>query len=372
MKFIVNSTILLKHLSMIDGVVVSKPIIPILNNFLFDIQNGNLTISSTDLETTMTTSIKVDAKEDVSIAVPSKTTIELLKSLPDQPLAFSINAEKGFMEVKYSTGKFKLSIQKGDEFPRTPELEKTKSFSMGSAVLQKAIAKTVFATSNDELRLNLTGVYMQLFESSITFVATDANRLVRYTRNDVKPGVEDNFIMPKKALNLLKNSLPSDESEVSISFNKSNAFFSFGDFNLICRLIDEKYPDYKAVIPTENPNKLLIDTNEFNMAVRRISITSNKTTYQIRLKFAGSEVTISSEDIDYENEAQEKISCTYEGEDLEIGFNSKYLSEMLSSIGSSNVKLEMSQSNRAGVMAPDVVDEGEEILMLVMPMMLNN
>lgn len=372
MKFIVNSSTLLKHLSLIDGVVVSKPIIPILNNFLFDIKDGNLTISSTDLETTMTTVIKVDAKEDVSVAVPCKTTLELLKSLPDQPLAFSVNVEKGFMEIKYASGKFKLTIQKGDEFPKNPEVESGKSFSIPSRVLQKAITKTIFATSNDELRLNLTGVYVQLFDKSVTFVATDANRLVRYTRTDVKPGVEESFIMPKKALNLLKGSLPSDLSEVNVSFNKSNAFFSFGDFSLICRLIDEKYPDYKAVIPTENPNVLSIDRDEFNVAVKRVSITANKTTYQIRLKLTGSDLTISSEDIDYENEAQEKLTCNYEGQDLEIGFNSKYLSEMLSSLDASNVRLEMSQPNRAGVLLPAETEEGEDVLMLVMPMMLNN
>jgi DNA polymerase-3 subunit beta len=372
MKFIVNSTVLLKHLSMIDGVVVSKPIIPILNNFLFDIKDGNLTISSTDLETTMTTSIKVDAKEDVAIAIPSKTTIELLKSLPDQPLAFTINVDKGSLEIKYSTGRFKLTAQNADEFPKNPEVDGDKSFKIQAGVLQKAIAKSVFATSNDDLRLNLTGVFVQLFNKNIVFVATDANRLVRYTRNDVQPGVEESFILPKKALNLLKNALPTNDTEVTINFNKSNAYFSFGDVSLICRLIDEKYPDYKAVIPTDNPNKMTIDKAEFNSSVKRVSITSNKTTHQIRLKIAGSDLAISAEDLDFENESQEKLACTYVGEDMEIGFNSKYLSEMLSAIDSPNVHLELSMPNRAGVLVPETTDEGEEVLMLVMPMMLNN
>ncbi|MCC7532768.1 MAG: DNA polymerase III subunit beta [Bacteroidia bacterium] len=372
MKFIVNSSTLLKQLSNIDGVVVAKPIIPILNSFLFDIKNGELKISSTDLETTMTTSINVEAKEEISIAIPSKTTIDLLKTLADQPLAFSVNLEKGAVEIKYDTGRFKLTAQKGDEFPKNPVVEEGKKFTMPASVLQKAIAKTVFATSNDELRLNLTGVFVQLANDSITFVATDANRLVRYTRTDVSPAMEDSFILPKKALNLLKSSLPTDDTQVTIEFNRSNAFFSFGEINLICRLIDEKYPDYNAVIPTENPNVLQIDKNEFYSSVKRVSITSNKTTHQIRLKMAGSELTISAEDIDFENEAQEKISCQYTGEDLEIGFNSKYLGEMLGAIESNEIKLEMSQPNRAGVLMPSVVDEGESMLMLVMPMMLNN
>lgn len=372
MKFIVNSSVLLKHLSYIDGVVVSKPIIPILNNFLFEIKDGNLTISSTDLETTMTTGIKVDTTENVSVAVPSKTTLELLKQLPNQPLAFSIDAEKGVVEIKYESGRFKLTAQKGEEFPKTPSVEGSNVFSIPAKVLQKAIVKSVFASSNDELRINLTGVYVQLFKNNITFVATDANRLVRFTRNDIKPGIEESFILPKKALNLLKASLPSDETEVKIEYNRQNAFFSFGDVSLICRLIDEKYPDYTAVIPKDNPNKLTVDRNEFMMAVKRVAITSNKTTHQIRVKLSGSEITISAEDIDFENEAQEKLTCTYEGEDMEIGFNSKYLFEMLSAADSDQIVIELSQPNRAGVILPSNQETDEDILMLIMPMMLNN
>ncbi|MCK6612495.1 MAG: DNA polymerase III subunit beta, partial [Bacteroidia bacterium] len=316
MKFIVNSSVLLRHLSYIDGVVVAKPVIPILNNFHFDIKDGVLNISSTDLETTMSTSIKVDAKEDISIAIPSKNTLELLKSLPDQPLAFSINTEKGFVEIKYESGRFKLTAQRGDEFPKTPVIEGDgNSFKIPAKVLQRGIVKTLFASSNDEIRLNLTGIYFQLFQNNLTFVATDANRLVRMSRSDVKPGVEEAFIIPKKALNLLKSVLPNDDTEVSVNFNRSNAFFQFGDINLICRLIDEKYPDYKAVIPVDNPNKMTIDRQEFLMAVKRVAITSNKSTHQVRLKISGSELTVSAEDIDFENEAQEKLACQYEGED---------------------------------------------------------
>lgn len=372
MKFIVNSSVLLRHLSYIDGVVVSKPIIPILNNFLFDIKDGVLTIHSSDLETTMNTSIKVDAKEDVSIAIPSKTTLELLKTLSDQPLAFSINEEKGSVEIKYESGRFKLTAQRGDEFPKTPVLEEANSFEIGAKILQKAINKTIFSTSSDELRLNLTGVYLQLFKNNITFVATDANRLVRFTRNDVQPGIEDSFILPKKALNLLKSCLPNDDTKVKVYFTHQNAHFQIGDVNLICRLIDEKYPDYRAVIPTENPNQLTIDRGEFLMAVKRVAITSNKSTHQIRLKMAGSELTISAEDIDFENESQEKLSCAYVGEDMEIGFNSKYFLEMLNTMDAPEVTLELSQPNRAGVIVPSAQETDEDILMLIMPMMLNS
>lgn len=372
MKFIVNSSVLLKHLNYIDGVVVAKPIIPILNNFLFDIKDGNLTISSTDLETTMTTSIKVDAQEDISVAIPSKNTLELLKALPDQPLAISINIEKGSVEIKYESGRFKLTAQKGDEFPKTPEIESASSFTIPAKILQKAISKTIYAASNDEIRLNLTGVYVQLFKNNITFVATDANRLVRFTRNDVKPGIEESFILPKKALNLLKSTLPNDDTLVKVDYNRQNAFFTFGDISLICRLIDEKYPDYIAVIPTENPNKLTVDKTEFALAAKRVAITSNRSTHQIRAKVAGSELTISAEDIDFENEAQEKLTCQYEGEDMEIGFNSKYLLEMLNNVDNMQLNIEMSQPNRAAVILPTEQETDEDILMLIMPMMLNS
>ncbi len=372
MKFIVNSSVLLRQLSYIDGVVVAKPIIPILNNFLFTINDGMLSIYSTDLETTMSTSIKVDAKENVSIAIPSKTTMELLKTLADQPLAFSINEEKGTVEIKYETGRFKLTAQRSDEFPKTPQLEDLNSFEIPAKVLQKAVAKSVFATSSDEIRLNLTGVYLQLFKNNITFVATDANRLVRFTRNDVKPGAEDALILPKKALNLLKSSLPSDDTMVKVSFNRQNAQFQFGEQSLTCRLIDEKYPDYKAVIPTENPNRLTVDRGDFLMAVRRVSITSNKSTHQIRLKMTSSELTISAEDIDFENESVEKMACSYLGDDMEIGFNSKYLLEMLNNMDAAMITIELSQPNRAGVILPAEQETDEDILMLIMPMMLNN
>ncbi len=372
MKFIVNSSVLLRQLSYIDGVVVAKPIIPILNNFLFTITDGMLSIYSTDLETTMSTSIKVDAKENVSIAIPSKTTMELLKTLADQPLAFSINEEKGTVEIKYETGRFKLTAQRSDEFPKTPQLEDLNSFEIPAKVLQKAVAKSVFATSSDEIRLNLTGVYLQLFKNNITFVATDANRLVRFTRNDVKPGAEDALILPKKALNLLKSSLPSDDTMVKVSFNRQNAQFQFGEQSLTCRLIDEKYPDYKAVIPTENPNRLTVDRGDFLMAVRRVSITSNKSTHQIRLKMTSSELTISAEDIDFENESVEKMACSYLGDDMEIGFNSKYLLEMLNNMDAAMITIELSQPNRAGVILPAEQEADEDILMLIMPMMLNN
>lgn len=372
MKFIVSTSTLLEHLQLISGVVVSKPIIPILDHFLFDIKEGQLTLSATDLETSMTTAINVEANENVQVAVPSKLCLEILRSLPDQPVTFNIDENSYSVEISSGNGRFKLAGQSGVDFPAIPEVETDKSFNIKSEALLNAITKTVFSTGNDELRLNLTGIFFELKPDQASFVATDANRLVRYSRVDVQPGVEQSFILPKKASNLLRSSLPDDETTVKVDFNNANAFFSFGSYHLVCRLIDEKYPDYNAVIPKENPNTLLIDRLQFLNSVKRVSIVSNKTTHQIRLKIAGSEMIVSAEDFDASNEGQERLVCDYSGSDIEIGFNSKYLMDMLTNLGTDQIRFELSTPNRAGLLLPSKNEEGEEILMLVMPMMLNN
>ena len=241
---------------------------------------------------------------------------------------------------------------------------------MASGSLSSSIVQTIFASGNDELRLSLTGVYVQLYKDNVVFVATDANRLVKIEKTDVKPGVEASFILPKKALNLLKSSLPQDDSECHVDFNDSNAFFTFGDVRLICRLIDERYPDYRAVIPTENPNKLTVNRTDFLNSVKRISIFGNKSTNQINIKITGSELTISAEDIDMSNEAVERLGCDFAGEDMEIGFNSKLLIELLQNISTPDIIIELSTPNRAGIILPNQNMDDENLLMLIMPMMI--
>ena len=340
MKFIVNTNQLLNKLQSISGTIVSKPVIPILDHFLFDIKDGKLTITGTDLETSMSTWLEVQSDEDVQIAVPSKLCMDTLKALPNQPVTFSVDADKNAIELKSEFGRYKLVGQNADDYPKIPASTSENSFTMKAEVLSSSIAQTIFASGNDELRLSLTGVYVQLFKDNAVFVATDANRLVKVERTDVSPGVESNFILPKKALNLLKANLPQDDTETQVDFNDSNAFFSFGDIKLICRLIDERYPDYRAVIPTENPNKLSLNRLDFLNSVKRISIFGNKTTNQINVKITGSELTIYAEDLDMSNEAVERLGCDYAGEDMEIGFNSKLLIEMLQNISTPEIIVE--------------------------------
>jgi DNA polymerase-3 subunit beta len=372
MKFIISSSLLLKNLQAIIGVINTNNTLPILDDFLFELREDALSITSSDLETTMSVTVKPDkAEEDGSVAIPAKILADTLKTFPDIPLSFSINENTLIVEISAGEGKYKLSGHKSDEYPRTPSLEETTSVEMASMTLANAINKTLFATGNDELRLVLSGVFCEFSQEDTTFVATDAHKLVRYKRTDAISKDSANFILPKKPLNLLKNLLGSQETPVKLEYNKTNAFFSFSNINLICRLIDGKYPNYDAVIPTNNPNKLTIDRISLLTSIRRVSIFANQSTHQIRFKISGKELVLSAEDTDFSNEAKERLTCSYEGDDIEIGFNSKFMVEMLNNIDTDEVMLEMSAPNRAGILLPVNNDnKNEDILMLVMPVML--
>jgi DNA polymerase-3 subunit beta len=372
MRFIVSTSTLLKQLQAVNGASSSSTVLPILENFLFEIKESVLTISATDLQTSMTTSLPVESKEEGKIAIPSKILLETLKTLPDQPIAFTVDDNTFAIEISAGDGKYKLSGENGEDFPKIPVVENASSVNLPASVLAEAINKTIFAVSNDELRPAMTGVYCQLTPQHLTFVSTDAHKLVRYRRMDAKSDSSASFILPKKALTLLKSSLPSDDVNVSVEYNSTSAFFKFGNINLICRLIDERYPDYEAVIPQNNTNKLTVDRALFLNSLRRVVIFANKTTHQVRLKITGSELNISSEDIDFSNEAHERLGCQYEGEDMEIGFNAKFLIEMLNNLSGEEVSIEMSTPNRAGLLFPQTNDENEDVLMLVMPVMLNS
>jgi len=314
MRFIVSTSTLLKQLQAVNGASSSSTVLPILENFLFEIKDGSLTISATDLQTSMTTSLPVESKEDGKVAVPSKILLETLKTLPDQPVAFSVDAQTFAIEISAGDGKYKLSGENGEDFPKIPAVENASSVRMPASVLAEAINKTIFAVSNDDLRPAMTGVFCQLSPQNITFVATDAHKLVRYRRNDTKSDAAASFILPKKALTLLKASLGTDDSAVSLEYNSTSAFF----------------------------------------------------------RINGSELHISSEDVDFSNEAHVRLGCQYEGEDMEIGFNAKFLIEMLGNLEGDEVTLEMSTPNRAGLLIPQTNNDNENVLMLVMPVMLNN
>ncbi|MEZ5083982.1 MAG: DNA polymerase III subunit beta [Bacteroidales bacterium] len=372
MKFIVSSTVLLKNLQLISGVINPSNTLPILDNFLFELEDKTLKITASDLETTMSVKVALDMAEDPGVvAVPAKILLDTLKTFANVPLTFTINKENLGIEISAGEGKFKLTGQESNEFPVTPTIEEATTVKLNSEVLRSAFNKTLFATGNDELRPVMSGVYCELSPDDLTFVATDAHKLVRYKRKDATAESVAAFILPKKPLNQLKNVLP-DDTEVVIEYDQTNAFFAYDHINLICRLIDGKYPNYDAVIPKDNPNVLMIDRSPFINSIKRVSLFANQSTNQIRLKISGKELTLSAEDIDFANEAKERLTCNYEGEDIEIGFNSKFLLDMLNNIDSSELKLEMSAPNRAGILLPvDPENKDEDILMLVMPVMLN-
>ncbi|WP_026755343.1 DNA polymerase III subunit beta [Sediminibacter sp. Hel_I_10] len=372
MKFIVSSTYLLKQLQVLGGVINNSNTLPILDNFLFELSGSNLTVSASDLETTMSATLEVESDEDGSIALPARLLLDTLKTFPEQPLTFVVE-DNNTVEISSNHGKYALAYADGQEFPKSVELDDPSKTTISGEILATAISKTIFAAGNDDLRPVMSGVFFQFSTEGLTFVATDAHKLVKYTREDVTADQVAEFIMPKKPLNLLKGILAASDENVVIEYNDSNAKFTFENSILVCRLIDGKYPNYEAVIPKENPNKLTIDRTQFLNSVRRVSIFSNKTTHQIRLKIAGAELNISAEDIDYSNKAEERLTCDYQGDDMQIGFNSRFLTEMLNNLNADNVQLEMSLPNRAGILTPvDGLDEGEQVTMLVMPVMLNS
>ena len=371
MKFIVNSLGLLKQLQLLNGVLNSNNTLPILDNFLFEMKQDELTLSASDLETSMNTRMDIQCKEEGMIAVPAKLLLDILKSLPDQPLTFDVDGKTFGIEITSDNGKYKLTGQNGDEFPKAPAMGASKALLIGADVLNRAISKTIFAAGNDDMRPIMSGVFFEIEPESVRFVATDAHKLVRMTRSDIG-GESAAFIVPRKPLNLLKGALSSLKSEVNMQYTENNAMFTFENVTLMCRLIEGKYPNYEAVIPKENPFKLTIDRLDFLNSIKRVSIFANRSTNQVRLKLTGSEIQLSAEDLDFANEAHEQLACTFVGDNMEIGFNSRFLQDMLNNLDANNVHVEMSAPNRAGIITEvEKSLENEDILMLVMPVMLN-
>ena len=376
MRFIISSNLLLKNLQKISGVMSTSNTLPILEDFLFELsENNQLKITESDLETTMTVDVQVEMAENPGkVAIPAKILLEILKTFPDIPVTLSVDLKSQEVEMLAGEGKYKLIGHNSDEFPQVPEMEETESLTLNASLLVNAFNKTLFATGNDEMRPVMSGVFCEIKSDHINFVATDAHKLVRYRRYDIKPGKESSFILPKKPLSHLKNIMADDaDLEVLLEYNPKNVVVSFDNIKLTARLIDGKYPNYEAVIPTQNPYKMIVNRKNLLNSLRRVSIFGSKSTHQVRFKISGQELVLTAEDIDYSSEAKERLSCNYEGENIEIGFNSKFMLEILNTLESENIDLELSAPNRAGIIIPDSnVEDAEDILMLIMPVMLSN
>ena len=371
MKFIISSESLLKNLQVLGSILNNNNTLPILDCFLFEIENKELFITSSDLETSLTSNISIDSSIKANIAIPAKLLIDVVRSLPDQPLTFSI-LENNILEINSTNGQYSLSYYDGYDYPKPLNVEEASKISFESPTLLKIINSTIFASGNDDLRPVMSGVFFQISSDSSCFVATDAHKLVKYERRDVTSAESIEFIVPNKPLNILKNILQDQEAKTNVLYNKTNAIFNFSNFKLVCRLIEGKYPNYDAVIPKENPNVLEIDRNQFLQAAKRSSIFSSKSTNQVKLDIKGNKLVIKAEDIDFNNKSEETLDCNYNGSDISIGFNSKFIVEMLTNLSSDSIKLELSSPSRAGIISPTINnDDNEDIIMLVMPIMLN-
>ena len=379
MKFIINSLLFSKQIQSLSGVLTNNNTVPIINCFHFHLDEGLLTIRATDLETTLVSKVEVETgtiEGLTDIAVPSKLLIDILKNLDDVPLTFAVDDTNFNISITSGDGRYRLAGKNPDTFPSMPEAHDTGNIVLPGSLLVNAISKTAFAASNDEMRQQMSGILCEINTENITFVATDAHKLVRYRRNDVKSDNPVSFILPRKPVTMMKNILSShkEELEVNVEYNNTNAFFTFDNFYIICRLVDGRYPNYDAAIPKENPNRLTVDRNSFLNTLRRVGLFANQASHQVRLSIQEHELVVSAEDIEFSNDANEKLPCQYEGDPMEIGFNAKFLTEMVSNIDSEQILIEMSHPSRAGIIFPvlDGSETHEDILMLVMPVMLAN
>ncbi len=375
MKFVVSSTELLSHLSAISKVINSKNTLPILDNYLFLLEENSLTVTASDLESTLITSLELENTSGTGIiAVPAKRMNDTLKEFPEQPLTFQIDPETFAIDIFSQNGKFSIVGQNGEDFPQQPILNEAvaSSINVNHNVLLSGINKTLFATADDELRPVMNGIFVELTTEDMKFVASDAHKLVRYKRFDAKAEKNASFILPKKPAAILKSLLPKEDFDVKLEFDDKNAFFTLSNYKLICRLVEGNYPSYNSVIPQNNPNKLIIDRVEFYNTVRRVSVFSNQASNLVRLKLTENQLVVSAQDIDFAISAVERLNCQYEGDDMEIGFKSTFLQEILSNLSATDVKVELSDPTRAGLLLPaESENEEENVLMLLMPMMIN-
>jgi len=375
MKFIVSRDVLYKNLSAISGVLGTNSTLPILDNFLFTVEGDLLTLMASDLDASMMATIQLTHVEgEGSVAIPSKTILETLKLMPETPVDFDIDIENHFLKFSTENGEYDSSCFPGEEYPAMKTMTDPQSFEIESSILQRAISKTLFATGNDELRPNMMGVLCELSNGNITFVATDAHKLVRYTNTSVKVEEDASFILPKKPITQLKSILSGVNEKVKVEYtvNTHHIRFSFANIVLFSSLKEGKFPAYQSVIPKENPNKLVVRRNDFHKSICRVGIFSNQSTFQVRISLSDEKIVVTAEDLDFSNKAEEVIKGAYIGEAMDIGFNSKFLREMLDNMDSEEISLEMSQPNRAALLIPTEQNSyDEDLLMLIMPVMLN-
>jgi len=376
MKFVISSTELLSHLQLIGRVISQKNTLPILDNFLFELSGNDLKITASDLETTLVSYISLEnVTDEGKVAVPARILTDILREFPEQPLTFDVDPESLGIVLNSENGKYNINGQSAEDFPQIPDIksEQESQYQISSGALLNGISKTIFATADDELRPVMNGIYVELAPENTTFVATDAHKLVRYRREDVKPEQESSFIFPKKPASLLKNILSKEDSQVNVKFDDKNVEFTLPKYKMISRLTEGNYPSYNSVIPSDNPFKLTIDRINFYNTIKRVSVFSNQASNLIKLSMRGNQLTVSAQDIDFSISGHETLNCQYEGDDMDIGFKSSFLLEILSNLNSGEVLMMLSDPSRAGLFYPaEKENDEEDVLMLLMPMMVDS
>lgn len=374
MKFVVSSATLLSHLQAISRVINSKNTLPILDCFLLNLKDNVLSLTAADTETRLETSVEVqNAEGNGNLAINAKNLLDPLRELPDQPLTFDINDETLEVYIYYYNGKYNFVGLKGDEYPRPKELKDTAlTINVEAGLLFDGINRTVFATADDELRPVMNGIYFDITADDLTFVASDGHKLVRVTTPDVKGEGRSSFILPKKPANLLKSLLPKETGTVEIKFDENNAYVTMSNFVMICRFVEGRYPNYNSVIPKNNPNNVVLDRLALLNALKRVAVFSNPASSLIKLQLSEDKIVVSAQDIDFLTSAEEIIPCTYAGNAMSIGFKAVFLIDILNNIPASDVRVELSDPSRAGVILPEEKDEHQDMLTLLMPMMLND
>ncbi len=374
MKFVVSSIDLLNHLQSVSRVISPKNTLPILDNFLFNLDGKTLEITASDLETTMVTSMNLQNTSDSGIiSVPARILTDTLKEFPEQPLTFDINTDTLAIVISSENGQFTIIGQNGSDFPQLPAIkdDKKSNLKIAADLLEGGITSTLFATADDELRPVMNGIFIEISPEELIFVASDAHKLVRCKHKEVATDINASFILPKKPASLLKNLLTREKGDVLVEVDDKNALFTLSNYKLICRLVEGNYPSYNSVIPTDNQNKMIIDRLKFLNTLKRVSVFSNQASNLVKLHLTGNQITISAQDIDFSISAYERLSCQYEGDEMDIGFKSVFLIEILNNLQSSDIVMELSDPSRAGLFLPLEKDD-EDVLMLLMPMMINN
>ena len=375
MKFLVNTKVLHDQLSLTEAVIPKSPMIPVLENFLFEITDGKLQVTVSDLQITCITSVSIEAKESGKMAIPAHIFMQTLQNLPEEIITISFDEKSYNVDIQSAKGRYKLSSENPSDFPSPPEIEKSFTIELSAELLHKGISRTSYAMSSDELRPAMNGLLVKLDKDGLTLVGTDGHRLVTYTKSELKQEAAHSIIIPRKAVQMLQKALKKNlDKSVSLQFNTSQACFQIAETQIICRLIDERYPDYEKVVPEGNKNYIVVDREEILDSLHRTSIYANKSTQQMRIKVVGEKFTLIVEDLDFSNEATEDISCTHEGEDIEMGFNVKFLIDVFHYMEEEKVRLELSDPNRAAIAIPveESKEETEKNMALVMPIMLSN